>query len=81
MAVELVRVRVGDIEKNMSKALAESSKDVEILDEPVRDPSGRLRGETRTGGRPVKPRTSVAKKAAEKQAVTASATNQKEQDQ
>lgn len=73
MAKELVRVRVGDIEKNMGRSLAEASSDVTVLDEPVRNPNGSLRRETRSGGRPVKPKTTVAKKAAAKKAVTESA--------
>lgn len=70
MAEELVRVRVGDIEKNMGRSLAEASSDVTVLDEPTKKPDGSLRGETRKDGRPVKPKTTVAKKAAAKKAVT-----------
>jgi hypothetical protein len=68
MAEELVRVRVGDIEKNMGRSLAEASADVTVLDEPVRNPSGSLRGETRKGGRPVKPKVTVKKAVAKKAA-------------
>lgn len=81
-ANDLVRVRLNGVEMNLGKAHAESLKDAEILDEPTVNPDGSLRGETRIGGRPVKPKTTVAKKAAEKKAVTASADDQqKEQDQ
>jgi hypothetical protein len=74
---DLVRVRLDGVEKNMGRALAESAE-VEILDEPTRGSDGRLRGETSEGGRPRKPRTSVAKQVAEKKAVTKSADDQKE---
>lgn len=88
---ELVRVRVDGVEKNLGRAYAEATDGVEILDEPVRNRDGSLRGETRAGGRPVKSKTTVAKKAAAKKraakktpakpAVTVPATEPKEQDQ
>lgn len=81
MAEGLVRVRVGGIEKNMGRSLAEASEGVEVLNEDPRNPDGSLRRETRKGGRPVKQRTTVAKKAAEKKAVTPSADDKKEQGQ
>lgn len=64
---DLVRVRLNGVEKNMGRALAESSG-VEILDEPTTNGDGTLRGLTRSGGRKAKPKTSVAE-AAEKKAV------------
>lgn len=75
MPEELVRVRVGGIEKNMGRSLAEASEGVEVLDEPVRNGDGSLRGETRVGGRRAKPKTTVAKKAAEKKAAAVAATD------
>lgn len=89
---ELVRVRVDGVEKNLGRAYAESTDGVEILDEPVRNRDGSMRAETRAGGCPAKPRTTVAKKAAakkkkavakkapDKPAVTEPATEPKEQD-
>lgn len=74
MSDELVRVRLGDIEKNMGRALAESAG-VEILDEPTHKGDGSLRGETRSGGRPVKPKTTVADSATGKKAAAVAATD------
>lgn len=62
---KLVRARIRDREVTVSASYAEA-KGLEVLDEPVRRDDGRLRAETRAGGRRVKPRKSVAKKAAEK---------------
>lgn len=77
---ELVRVRVGTgaatREFNMGRVLAESSEGVTILDEPIRDELGNLRGETGKDGRPAKEKTSPATEAAKKTA--ASAGNEKE---
>lgn len=64
---DLVRVRVGDVEKNVGRAFAESVG-LEVLDEPTHRPDGRPRQTTRVGGRRIKKRTSVAKSAAEKKA-------------
>lgn len=75
---DLVRVRLNGVEKNMGRALAESSEGVVILDEPTASPDGSKRATTRRGGRRTKPQTTVAKKAAEKKAVT-SADDTKEQ--
>lgn len=72
---DLVRVRIGGIEKNVGKAFAEIN-DLEVLDEPTTNRDGTLRGTTRKDGRPVKPKTSVAKKVAEKAAVTSAPTNE-----
>ena len=77
---DLVRVVIGDVEKNVGRGFAEA-KGLKVLDEPTHTGDGRPRPATRLGGRPVKPKTSVAKKAAAKKAVTEPAENQKEQDQ
>lgn len=71
---DLVRVRIGDFEKNVGKAFAEA-KGLEVLEEPTTNGDGSLRGTTRAGGRRVKPKTSVAKKATEKKAAAVAATN------
>lgn len=71
MPEELVRVRMGAVEKNMGRSLAESSEGVEILDEPTRRGDGSLRPTTQRNGRRRKPRTTVAKKASEKKAASA----------
>ena len=84
---ELVRVRTKTgFETTVSRTHAEASSDLTILDEPATSGSGRARPVTRTNGRRVKPRTTVAKKAAAKkaeaarsaanEAVTASADNE-----
>jgi hypothetical protein len=62
---DLVRVRIGDIEKNVGAEFAEIYE-LEVLDEPIKNDDGTLRGETRKDGRPMKSRTSVAKSAADK---------------
>lgn len=62
---DLVRVRIDGFEKNVGRAFAESH-DLEVLDEDTTTSDGQLRPTTRVGGRAVKPKTSVAKKAAEK---------------
>lgn len=72
---DLVRVRLGDFEKNVSRSFAEAN-DLTVLDEPTTNRDGSLRGTTRKAGRPVKPKTSVAKKVAEKAAVTSAPTNE-----
>lgn len=75
---DLVRVRVGGVEKNAGRAFAESVG-LEVLEESAYNPDGTTRRTTRVGGRPMKNRTSVAKKASEKQAaVTESAPTNKE---
>lgn len=77
---ELVRVRINGIEKNVGRGFAEA-KGLDVLDEPTRNPDGSLRDSTRTGGRRVKKKTSVAKEAAAKKAaVTESAPDEKESD-
>jgi hypothetical protein len=64
---ELVRAVIGDREVNVSAAYA-VKHDLQVLDEPTHRDDGRPRPETRRGGRPNKPKTSVAKKAAAKKA-------------
>lgn len=68
MADELARVRIGRIEKNMSRSLAERTEGVTVLDEPTHRGDGSLRAETRAGGRRTKPKTTVAEAAAAKKA-------------
>lgn len=63
---DLVRVRIGDVEKNVGAPFAELFS-LEVLDEPTRRPDGSLRPPTRANGRPMKPKTSVAEAAAAKQ--------------
>lgn len=63
---DLVRVRLGGIEKNVGAAFAERF-DLKVLDEPTRRPDGQMRGVTRSHGRAPKPKTSVAEAAAAKQ--------------
>ncbi|WP_418063159.1 hypothetical protein [Pimelobacter simplex] len=70
LATDLVRVRVGDTEFNVGRADAER-RGLTVLDEPTHTRSGNPRPETRSGGRPVKPKTSVADKAAAKKAASA----------
>lgn len=70
---DLVRVRINGFEKNVGRTFAESTEGVEILDEPTHRDDGAPRETTREGGRPVKPRTTVAKKAAAKKAATKAA--------
>lgn len=64
---DLVRVRINGYEKNVGATFAEN-KELEVIDEPTHRPDGQPRATTRTGGRRVKPKTTVAKKAAEKKA-------------
>lgn len=75
----LVRARVNGFEKNVGREYAEING-FEILDEPTTNRDGSTRPTTRAGGRAVKPKTSVAKKASEsKAAVTESAPDTKGQ--
>lgn len=69
---DLVRVRIGDIEKNVGKAFAEAN-DLTVLDEPTTNRDGSLRGTTRKDGRPVKKKTTVDSSAAAKKAAVTSA--------
>ena len=77
---DLVRVAINGVEKNVGRGFAEA-KGLELLDEPTHTPDGRPRPTTRAGGRRVKKKTSVAKEAAAKKAVTEPADDNKEQDQ
>lgn len=72
MAQELVRVALGDVEKNVGRNYAEKNN-LKILDEPLVREDGRKIGTTRRGGRPAKPKTTVAKQAAAKKAATKTA--------
>lgn len=65
MSESLVRVRIGDIEKNVGKTFAEIH-DLTVLDEPTTNPDGTLRAQTRKDGRPAKKKTTVAASAAAK---------------
>lgn len=62
----LVRARVNGFEMNLGRAQAETTEDIEILDEPTHERDGSPRPTTRLDNRPVKPRTSVAEAAAAK---------------
>ena len=77
---DLVRVRINDVSKTVGRTFAEAL-DLEVLDEPATNPDGTVRATTRANGRPRKPKTTVAKSAAAKKAVTESATDQKESGQ
>ncbi len=72
---DLVRVRVGDREFNVGRTDAER-RGLNVLDEPTHTKSGNPRPETRAGGRPDKPKTTVAKQAAGKQAGTPATTDE-----
>ena len=62
---DLVRVRLGDVEKNVGAAFAERFE-LDVIDEPTHRPDGTARGVTRAGGRARKPKTSVDQQAAAK---------------
>ena len=66
---DLVRVRIGNEEKSLGRAYA-IANDLEVLDEPALDRTGRVRKPTRIGGRPKKPRTTVDDAAAKKRGST-----------
>lgn len=63
----LVRAVIGDQEVNVSPQYADA-KGLEVLAESIYADDGSLKPATRRGGRPMKPKTSVAKAAAEKAA-------------
>jgi hypothetical protein len=67
---DLVRVRVDDREFNVGRAHAEANK-LDVLDESPRFSDGSLRPVTRRGGRPRKPKVSVAEAAEKKAAESA----------
>lgn len=78
----LVRVLVEDQEVNVSAAWAEARGLKVLKDEPTHNPDGSVRRPTRRGGRPMKPKTTVAEQAAaNKAAVTESAPDKKGTDQ
>jgi hypothetical protein len=69
MALVRVRIKSGNKVrlKNMGRALAEASDNVEILEgEPTHKRDGSLLPMTFESGRPLKPQTSVADEAAKK---------------
>lgn len=87
---ELVRVLVNDQEVNVSAAWAEARGLTVLAGEATHNPDGTVRRPTRKGGRAIKPKTTVAEKAAgktgaaaptEKAAVTKSAPDEKGTDQ
>lgn len=55
---ELVRVRIGSVEKNVGAEYAEIHK-LTVLDEPTTNDDGTPRAETGKDGRPAKTRTTV----------------------
>lgn len=63
---DLVRVQIGGIEKNVGRGFAERHK-LPIINESTEHRGGRPRQATRSGGRQMKRKTSVAAAAAEKQ--------------
>lgn len=63
-ADELVRVRIGDIETNMGRVRAEKIGAEILDDESARRPDGRLRRDSRKGGRRLKPKVPIKKAAA-----------------
>lgn len=66
---KLVRVLITPTtEKNVSDALAKKAGLTVLEDEPITNPDGTLRGESRASGRPNKKKTTVAQAAAEKAA-------------
>lgn len=67
---DLVRARLGRVEKNVGKSFAEQH-DLDVLDEPTRNPDGTLRATTRSGGRRAKKKTTVATSAAAKEKAAA----------
>lgn len=73
----LVRAVIGEREVNVGEAYA-AAHELEVLDEPTRNPDGSPRPETRRGGRPLKPAVSVAEAAAKKAAPVATTPLSKE---
>lgn len=70
MALVRVRIKSGNKVrlKNMGRALAEASSNVEVLEgEPTHGRDGSPLAETFESGRPLKPQTSVAEEAAKKE--------------
>lgn len=62
---DLARVRVGNVELNFSRSIAEQ-EGLTILDEPVLKGDGTFRPQTRRNGRRDKPKTTVSAEAAKK---------------
>ncbi|MCD4535643.1 hypothetical protein LRP67_16240 [Nocardioides sp. cx-169] len=69
---DLVRVRLDGVEKNVGREFADAY-DLEVLDESPYRGDGQLRPTTRKGGRPRKPKTTVADQAAAKKAAAVAA--------
>lgn len=74
---DLVRVRVGDREYNAGRSDAERRGLTILDDEPTHTRAGNPRPETRVGGREVKPKTTVAKRAAAKKGASRATRSQK----
>lgn len=80
--MNLVRVLVDDQEVNVSADWAKARGLKVLKDEATHNPDGTVRRPTRKGGRPLKPKTTVAEQAAAKKAaVTESAPEKKGTDQ
>ena len=73
---ELVRVQIGDVEKNIGADFA-AIHDLTVLDEPTSKGDGSPRPATRKNGRRAKPKTTVdASATAKKAAVTSAPTTE-----
>lgn len=66
---DLVVARLNGFDKPVGRAFAEA-KGLEVLDESHLNPDGSIRRMAKSNGRPMKPKTSVAKKVAEKKAAS-----------
>lgn len=78
--MSLVRARLNGVDHTMSRFFANRLK-AQIIQSPVTNPDGSLRGSTSAeSGRPAKPKTTVAKKAAVKKAASTPATTTEEND-
>lgn len=69
---DLVRVRINGVEKNVGRGFA-AKHDLEVIEEPTHANGGQARKTTRKGGRPLKPKTTVAAAAAAKDPASAPA--------
>lgn len=79
---DYVRARVpregaSDLSRTTSRQRAEAAG-WDLLDEPTHTRDGRIRPDTTIGGRAVKPKTSVAKAAAEKKAAKSASSTDNE---
>lgn len=66
---EFVRVRLENGHEVSLAAVFVEGTSLQVLDEPATDLRGRPLGASRMNGRPMKPKTTVAKEAAKKKAV------------